>query len=475
MLLLEQLKYIITSLLLLLLTQRAVCLRILKSNRSKNIQSNTSPILQADQRSDSENSLRQDVVVSANQADQSVPRTATVTTQAVAQNVARTDQEKSSSVLQQKATVLAQRVREGVSRTDYEEVVSALQQLDNKRQLSVDRLVDPLTPLYELIGALNVAGREYFLVPELKLYITQVALHFAQRVYLLVCDKRRPVTKTTKARMLKQLDSTLSLLNPKKEPVTSVIHHLRCIRAIVDNLPDNTSVIETSTQVLVNLIRLALEKNMEAGVKVLQKLVVEGKRIYRGKIAEEITAVAVLSKTVLEHHDEQALLELIDLYKNTRFEETKYAALQALGRLARAHYGGSHAHAFSKEAAEQAYTAFNKLIEVAAAKNAKPSWYIQCAAVMELILLQNLLAPEYSQVVKRYLEDMEKTPKKNKSRKKSAQIQCILRQRDDVFRMGSIGRYIVEAPKDPTAIVLERIEQQQKIIMKHLGVVAPSQ
>jgi hypothetical protein len=392
---------------------------------------------------------------------------------------------KAAYSIQSKATELAQYVGQSVIKTNYGHLVRALQQLDDAQLLPVDQLVDPLTPLYELTKALNVAGREYFLVPELKLYIAQVAYRFAQRMYLSVYEKKRPVAAETKTAMLKHLDTTLSLLDPSKEPVTAVIFHLRYVRAVVENLPDSTSGLQANTYLLLRLIKAVIEQNAEAGVDVLEILVSKGKQIYRGKLVEEITAVEVLVKALLRYGEQQAFLDLIDLYKETGFEETQYAIMRALGALSRAYYGEQSIDSSNEEVPQQAFTAFSTLIEVATPKDLKQndSYYVKCAAVIELILLQNLLDPQHSKVVERYLEDIakndKKTPKswfarliaKISGTSQPSPVQCILEHRDVIFRMANIGQqHIAEVPQDSINAALERIELQQKRILEQLKI-----
>lgn len=386
---------------------------------------------------------------------------------------------KTTTVMQSKATELAQHVAQGVVKTHYGHVVGALQQLDDAQLLPIDQLVDPLTPLYELTQALNVAGREYFLVPELKLYIAQVAHRFAQRIYLSVCENKRLVAKETKATMLKHLDTTLSLLDPSEAPVTAVLFHLRYVRAVVDNLPEHTSALQTGGHLLLNLIKVAVDRGLEAGIDVVKMVAAVREKNHRSKLVEEVTAVEILAKAVLKHGAQQAFRDLIDWHQATQFEETQYAVMQALGRIARGYYGKEGMQWSHKEASQQAFTAFSTLLEVATPKDSVPTnGYVKCAAVVELILLQNLLDAQYSKVVGRYLSNVEEEEKKTtqkhfaklRAKKTSmSSVQCVLAHRDVIFRMAYIGHQEVAAvPQDPTTAALERIEARQKTMLEYL-------
>ena len=385
--------------------------------------------------------------------------------------------------LQAYATSLAQEVEEGVIKTNYAQVVGALQKLDDAEALPADQLVDPLTPLYELLKALNVEGREYFLVPELKLYIAQVARRFAQRIYVSVYKKKQPVAKETKANMLKQLKTALSLLNPKQMPVAPVISHVRYVQAVVDNLPDNSAKLKENAQVLLNLVQLVVDKDLAAGGAALQALVEKGQQFYRGKMVAEVTAAEVLGKTVLAQANQQMLEELTTLYEASKFQETKYAVIRVWGQITRTYYGSPATQPIDHQAAKQAYTSFDRLIKIAKSKDIVSSpWYIQCAAITELMLLQHLLGPPFDKVVGRYLGEITvPAPKQAKPKRfprpwkrgkdqLSPQVQCLLEHRDVVFRMGNLDRYEAVIPQDDTSAALERIEQRQEKILKHFGI-----
>jgi hypothetical protein len=105
--------------------------------------------------------------------------------------------------------------------------------------------------------------------------------------------------------------------------------------------------------------------------------------------------------------------------------------------------------------------------------------YVRSAAVFELILLQNLLDTEHSQVVERYLKEVAAKSGQNKSwlaRFKAKmsiapapnEVQCILANRPTVFRMSHMERLVWKKPTDPIQVALERIEQQQQAILKVL-------
>lgn len=389
--------------------------------------------------------------------------------------------------LQYYATALAQEVKQGVIKTHYAQVLGALQKLDDAAVLPTDQLVDPLTPLYELLKSLNVEGREYFLVPELKLYIAQVARRFAQRIYVSVHKKKQPVAKATKANMLKRLKTTLSLLNPKQMPVAPVISHIRYVQAVVENLPDNTNQLKEDAQLLFSLVQLAIEPDIAAGGAILQTIVEKGKQIYRGKMVAEVTAAEVLGKQVIAQAAPQTLAALDELYETSKFQETKYAVIRVWGQITRTYYGSPATQPVDPQASKQAYTAYNRLIKIAKSKDIVSSpWYIQCAAITELMLLQHLLGPPFDKIVGQYLEEITVlTPKQSSAGRflrlwnrgkgqLSTQVQCLLEHRDIVFRMGNLEYYEVVMPQDDTSAALERIEQQQKRIMKHLGVSIPA-
>lgn len=385
--------------------------------------------------------------------------------------------------LQYYATSLAQEVEQGVIKTNYAQVVKALQELDDPDLLPTDQLIDPLTPLYELLKALNTEGREYFLVPELKLYIAQVSRRFAQRIYVSVYKKKQPVAKETRANMLKRLKTTLSLLNPKQMPVAPVISHIRYVQAVIDNLPDNRAKLKENSQALLNLVQLAVNKDLASGGAALQALIEKGKQSYRGKMIAEVTAAEVFGKTVLAQANQQMLEELTTLYETSKFQETKYAVIRVWGEITRAYYGSSTTLPVDPQASKQAYAAYKRLIRIAKSKDIVSSpWYIQCAAITELMLLQHLLGPPFDQVVGRYLGEITVSVPKQRATSPLArlwkrgkdqlppQVQCLLEHRDVVFRMGNLAQYEAVIPPDATSAALERIEQRQKKIMRHLGI-----
>jgi hypothetical protein len=384
--------------------------------------------------------------------------------------------------IQNQIMIYVQQVKEGIHNTNYDQVVSSLQQLDELYDRTLGGFLDPLSPLYELIQALNIPGREYFLVPELKLYLSQVAYRYAQQTFRIVYETRQPISKESKEAMRKQLAITLRLLDPTKEPITPVIFNLRYIVAVVDNLPDTNILLDESTTFLLNLFKLVQSIDLEAGFNILDTFIAKGQSIYRGKQVEQITIVEALEKGVWLHEDLSLLDALQDLYKKTQFEEVRYATIQALGRISRAYYGTLSISHQSLQASKKAFMAFSLLLSAAIPNDQDDvavSDYVRSAAVFELILLQNLLDTEHSQVVERYLKEVAAKSGQNKSwlaRLKAKmsivpapnEVQSILANRPTVFRMSNVAKLVWKKPVDPIQMSLERIEQQQQAILKVL-------
>jgi hypothetical protein len=384
--------------------------------------------------------------------------------------------------LQNQIMIYVQQVKEGIHNTNYDQVVSSLQQLDELHDRNLGGFLDPLSPLYELIQALNIPGREYFLVPELKLYLSQVAYRYAQQTFRIVYETRQPISKESKEAMRKQLAIILRLLDPTKEPITPVIFNLRYVLAVVDNLPDTKILLDDSIVFLLNLFKLIQSTDLEAGFAMLDTFITKGQSIYRGKQVEQITVVEALEKGVWLHEDLSLLDALQDLYKTTQFEEVRYAIIQALGRISRAYYGTLSMPHQSLQASKKAFMAFSLLLSAAIPQDQEvvaASDYVRSAAVFELILLQNLLDTEHSQVVERYLKEVAAKSGQNKSwlaRFKAkmsivpapSALQCILANRSTVFRMSHIERLVWKKPVDLMQMTLERIEQQQQAILESL-------